>query len=116
MKKIVTIFSCLLLTICYHTTAYAADIIPNLTTENDFFYGILLVALLVIFLLLGLIIGRNTGRSKDARNEKKTPILEEYKPTPIDPNTFGQDLNQNEKIQDARPTPRNPRNRYNTYW
>ncbi|MDF2513275.1 MAG: hypothetical protein K0S04_3141 [Herbinix sp.] len=116
MKKIVTIFSCLLLPLSIHTTASAADIIPNLTTENDFFYGILLVALLVIFLLLGLLLGRITGRSNNARKEEIMPTLDESKPTPTNSNTLGQDLSQKEQIRDAQPIPRNPRSRYYNYW
>jgi len=118
MKKFATIFSCLLLTtIGFSSPAYAADIIPKLTEQNDFFYGILLVALLVIFFLLGILLGRNLGKSKRAVKEKEKPVIEEPKERPIDPVTFGQDRNDVDANQSERQAPRNPRNRYyNNYY
>jgi hypothetical protein len=120
LKKIVTVFNCLILTAFgFCSPAYAADIIPKLTNENDFFYAILLVVLLVIFFLLGLILGRKLGPSKEVTKENEKVVLEEPKSEPIDPNTFGQDMIEHETNQTEMPTPRNPRNprnRYNNYW
>jgi hypothetical protein len=60
--------------------------------------------------LLGLILGRDAGAPK-TRKEKTKSIIEEPKMKPIDPDTFGQDLNEREMTQDTRSIPRNPRNR-----
>jgi hypothetical protein len=104
-------------TIGFSSPAYAADIIPKLTEQNDFFYGILLVALLVIFFLLGILLGRNLGKSKKAVKENEKPIIEEPLAKPIDPVSFGQDRKEIDTNQSERQAPRNPRNRYyNNYY
>lgn len=119
MKKIVTLFSCLLfITLGFCTPAYAATTSKLITLNSSIFsitsntFYSIFIAIVIAFFLLGIIIGYILNPRRKLRKNKEKALIETAKTKPEEPKDLGQDTTRNESDQINGPYASDRRSRY----